>query len=999
MNISVRQLALQIATLTRKVEALARTRPQLAFSSIEDGSIEEYDRDGTLVSRIGTQPDGSHGVVVLDGPDPLRTSTPLAEATALSIAATWDGNFIDPDTGIVDAALPAYDDFKHVEVHVGDIVSFVPDKSTLAGFIPDREGGTVAVPAPAGDRYVKFVTRAISNKGSVPSVGTYVDVPPLVDPAQFEDALLDIIDAEQAINDAQTALNIAFPGGAYNVPANTVKDSVVEYALGSSETVAPTTGWSTTAPTRTPGDYIWFRTTLTYGDDTTSTTDAALLTGNDGAAGPPGSDGPQGPPGDDGPQGPPGDDGAQGPPGDDGPQGPPGNDGPPGDDGISVTAITPYYKQQPAADPAPTKPTTATPSGWTETEPGFMPDSALYRTEKVSYSNSTFAYTTVTKVASYEGIDAAMAAANSKNVNTYTDIARGATIPGAPGTSGRIAGDVHRVRYTDNGEIAKEWVLDAGGSWAEVKFGDSILTSLDVGKLTAGSAAIDNAVINKMSVQLATIIEADIGNLTAINATMDTLVAQEIAGQTAEFIDIYAEQITGGNFNALLGITSQGRIVAGDPTGAAAEMSAQGFEVWTTGSDGARNPNPLTRLGAGEESLSISDGTDLMASISSDGQISGSNLTVSNDPMFGGQLLMGAWSNRETTGDGDQESILWNMPWGAVGYRVQVGALANGLQAPAGSTQFMAWGSWYLNAGRQYRITWNGRATAYNRSSNSSLLFLLYSKSGTAAPVSSDSILGYARYLVGDNAFPAGPLFVQWSPSTSGWVSIGAALQAQNCLGELSGANGQDNILWVEDIGPAQPASGAAYGQSTPPVQKHTYYFYPTSVETNNGSFTDWGFVWSGVQQNGKKMLQGSNSTFSGAMHSFARFGSATSVSGSSETGKTLAQAVAGAQTVQAKVRLTAGLMERASVVARVGWTTSETSVPTPKVNSGSVSNGGTTTVALGTTGSAYVKNNPSNLRITVGPGSSSSNVDLAGFYGVDGTTSQRLRLQVDVWK
>lgn len=64
-----------------------------------------------------------------------------------------------------------------------------------------------------------------------------------------------------------------------------VKTYVVEYSVNSSETVAPTTGWSTTQPTRAPGTFVWFRTTVTRNDNSTSTTSPALLTGNTGATG------------------------------------------------------------------------------------------------------------------------------------------------------------------------------------------------------------------------------------------------------------------------------------------------------------------------------------------------------------------------------------------------------------------------------------------------------------------------------------------------------------------------------------------------------------------------------------------------------------------------------------------------------------------------------------------------------------------------------------------
>lgn len=59
----------------------------------------------------------------------------------------------------------------------------------------------------------------------------------------------------------------------------------VEYAISTSNTTAPTSGWQTTAPKWEDGKYIWSRTKTTYSDGTTSTTKAACITGGTGATG------------------------------------------------------------------------------------------------------------------------------------------------------------------------------------------------------------------------------------------------------------------------------------------------------------------------------------------------------------------------------------------------------------------------------------------------------------------------------------------------------------------------------------------------------------------------------------------------------------------------------------------------------------------------------------------------------------------------------------------
>lgn len=75
---------------------------------------------------------------------------------------------------------------------------------------------------------------------------------------------------------------------AWDSASAAVKSTLVEYAVGPSEIIAPSSGWSSDTPTRTPGSYIWMRTTVTYGDDSTYEFSPVLLTGNDGADGSPG---------------------------------------------------------------------------------------------------------------------------------------------------------------------------------------------------------------------------------------------------------------------------------------------------------------------------------------------------------------------------------------------------------------------------------------------------------------------------------------------------------------------------------------------------------------------------------------------------------------------------------------------------------------------------------------------------------------------------------------
>lgn len=88
--------------------------------------------------------------------------------------------------------------------------------------------------------------------------------------------------AQEAANDATEALTAV---------SGAVVSLITEYAVNSSETTAPTSGWSTATPTRTPGSFIWSRAKTTYGDNTTTTSSPVLLTGNRGATGTAGTPG------------------------------------------------------------------------------------------------------------------------------------------------------------------------------------------------------------------------------------------------------------------------------------------------------------------------------------------------------------------------------------------------------------------------------------------------------------------------------------------------------------------------------------------------------------------------------------------------------------------------------------------------------------------------------------------------------------------------------------
>lgn len=188
-------------------------------------------------------------------------------------------------------------------------------------------------------------------------------------------------EARAAAKDAADASDAA--KAAAESAGKSVTSVEFEYAVGASETEAPTDGWSASQPTREPGAYVWQRAVTTDARGAVKEGEPALVTGNDGArgeqgpkgeagpAGPQGADGaagpagPRGERGEQGPAGPQGQAGAKGEKGDPGDKGERGDQGPQGKDGSSVTAVKLQYALADSSTEAPT-------SSWQDSVPDWQ---------------------------------------------------------------------------------------------------------------------------------------------------------------------------------------------------------------------------------------------------------------------------------------------------------------------------------------------------------------------------------------------------------------------------------------------------------------------------------------------------------------------------------------------------------------------------------------------------------------------------------------------------
>lgn len=149
-------------------------------------------------------------------------------------------------------------------------------------------------------------------------------------------------------------------GNIQDLQEQSIADVDVEYALGTSSTVAPTTGWSTQAPTWENGKYMWQRTVTTYADNTIQTSSATCISGAKG------------------------DKGDKGNPGENGTNG---TDGEDGANGVGVKELVEQYYLS-------TSSTSQTGGSWQTTQPTWVSGTYIWTRSKVTWTNDTITYTT-----------------------------------------------------------------------------------------------------------------------------------------------------------------------------------------------------------------------------------------------------------------------------------------------------------------------------------------------------------------------------------------------------------------------------------------------------------------------------------------------------------------------------------------------------------------------------------------------------------------------------
>ncbi|QFG13263.1 hypothetical protein SEA_GILGAMESH_71 [Streptomyces phage Gilgamesh] len=177
-----RRFAQVMAEFEKRLQDLERTS-QAGFTSIEGGSLDIYDADGTLRGSVGVQEDGAVAVVAVNSTPPPTPTAPTVEPVLAGLVVTWDGTWDDSYTTPTD--------YERMQVHVGLAPDFTPDATTLSATISNRAGGAVTVATATYDtahvRLVAVNTASVTGPPSAAVAGT----PKMVDGPDLS-ALLDL---------------------------------------------------------------------------------------------------------------------------------------------------------------------------------------------------------------------------------------------------------------------------------------------------------------------------------------------------------------------------------------------------------------------------------------------------------------------------------------------------------------------------------------------------------------------------------------------------------------------------------------------------------------------------------------------------------------------------------------------------------------------------------------------------------------------------------------
>lgn len=259
------------------------TNESTTFAAASDGTVTDYGNgDGKFVLYEGTSEVTSGitfarvsqvgiNLLINDTTGEYKVSNMTADMAQASVSATYKG------------------------ITITKFLSFSKSKQGAKGDKGDTGNDGIAGKDGIGLKSTTVTYAASTSGTTAPSTGWQTQVP-TVPAGQF---LWTKTVWTYTDNSTETGYSAAMMGkdgakgndGIAGKDGVGIKTTVIEYAVNTSGTTKPTTGWTTAVPNTPQGQYLWTRTTWTYTDNTTeqgftvARQGANGANGNDGVAG------------------------------------------------------------------------------------------------------------------------------------------------------------------------------------------------------------------------------------------------------------------------------------------------------------------------------------------------------------------------------------------------------------------------------------------------------------------------------------------------------------------------------------------------------------------------------------------------------------------------------------------------------------------------------------------------------------------------------------------
>lgn len=258
---------------------------------------------GKMMIANSKNPDGTwHWTTAIDG-DGIYGSTIIANSITANKLAPDVGQILDIESNAAIRARVTKEEIK-TDPEIQDALRGLPGVQGPIG--PKGDAGVQGPVGPSGKGISNTTfAYAMSASGTI-SPTTWLSNPPTPIKGQYIWTQTTLHYTDGTSKESYSVSYIGVDGakgddGAPGKEGTKILSTTVTYAVGSSGTSAPTSGWVTSPPATQPGQYLWTKFVWAYSD---STNETGYSVARHGATGPQGPQGIQGPIGLTGPQGP-----------------------------------------------------------------------------------------------------------------------------------------------------------------------------------------------------------------------------------------------------------------------------------------------------------------------------------------------------------------------------------------------------------------------------------------------------------------------------------------------------------------------------------------------------------------------------------------------------------------------------------------------------------------------------------------------------------------------